>query len=59
VYAMPVGRKKTDSANFHVACQPVGNLRLNHERRLVDQNSASWNPLVSWLRQVQTLMAAA
>jgi hypothetical protein len=25
----------------------------------VDQTGASWNPLVSWLRQVQTLMAAA
>jgi len=26
---------------------------------VMDQTGASWNPLVSWLRQVQTLMAAA
>jgi hypothetical protein len=29
------------------------------ERRLVDQNSASWNRLTSWLRHVEALRAAA
>ena len=27
--------------------------------RLVDQNSGSWNPLASWLRQIEALRAAA
>jgi hypothetical protein len=31
------------------------NLRLIMERRLVDQNSASWNQLLPWLRRVDTL----
>jgi hypothetical protein len=26
-----------------------------HERRMVDQNSASWNRVVQWMRQLQTL----
>jgi hypothetical protein len=29
------------------------------ERRLVDQNSASWNRLASWLHRVEALRAAA
>jgi hypothetical protein len=37
----------------------VGNLRLNHERRLVDQTGASWNRLISWLREVGDIMRAA
>jgi hypothetical protein len=28
------------------------------ERRLVDQNSASWNPLIGWLRNTEALSAA-
>ena len=36
----------------------VGNLRLNYERRLVDQNIASWNQLMSWLRRVEVLQGA-
>jgi hypothetical protein len=30
--------------------------RPTGERRMVDQNSASWNPLFTWLGQVETLM---
>ena len=37
----------------------VGNLRLNHERRLVDQNSASWNRVVLWMRQLDGLIRAS
>ena len=33
----------------------VGNLRVNHERRLVDQNIASWNRVVLWMRQLESL----
>ena len=33
------------------------NFRLNHERRLVDQNRASWNPMVVWLRRLALLKA--
>ena len=33
----------------------VGNLRVNHERRLVDQMFASWNRIASWLRQIDGL----
>ena len=29
------------------------------ERRLVDQNSASWNPLISWLRRIDEISRAA
>ena len=29
------------------------------ERRVVDQNSGSWNRLTSWLRRVEALRAAA
>jgi hypothetical protein len=29
------------------------------ERRLVDQNSASWNPVSSWLRQIAALRAGS
>ena len=31
----------------------------SRERRMVDQNSASWNRLTSWLRRVEALRAAA
>ena len=27
--------------------------------RMVDQNSASWNPLIGWLRSVEALRSAA
>jgi hypothetical protein len=37
----------------------VGNLRLDHERRLVDQNSASWNRITVWLNRIQALQTAA
>jgi hypothetical protein len=36
----------------------VGNLRLNHERRLVDLNIASWNQSAYWLRQVAELRSS-
>ena len=26
---------------------------------MVDQNSASWNPLISWLRRIESLQRAA
>ena len=29
------------------------------EESLVDQNSASWNPLIRWMRQIERLRAAA
>jgi hypothetical protein len=29
-----------------------------HERRMVDQNIASWNRISSWLRQLKSLQAA-
>ena len=32
---------------------------LTGERRLVDQNSASWNQMSSWLKRVQALRTAA
>jgi hypothetical protein len=31
----------------------------DQERRLVDQNNASWNPLTSWLRNIEALRIAA
>ena len=37
----------------------VGNLRLDHERRLVAQNSVSWNRLEAWLRNVSGLQQPA
>jgi hypothetical protein len=30
-----------------------------NDLELVDQNSASWNPLLSWLRQLEALRRAA
>lgn len=33
----------------------AGNLRLNHERRLVDQTGASWNRISLWLSRIKTL----
>jgi hypothetical protein len=36
----------------------AGNLRLTGERRLVDQNIASWNPLISWLQRIERLKYA-
>jgi len=30
-----------------------------HERRMVDRNVASWNPLISWLRRIEVLRQAA
>jgi hypothetical protein len=29
------------------------------ERRVVDQNSGSWNPIVSWLRTIDVLRSVA
>ena len=29
-----------------------------HERRMVDQNIASWNPVISWLRRIERLKFA-
>jgi hypothetical protein len=37
----------------------VGNLRLPRERRLVDQNSASWNRISEWLRRLDAVCRAA
>jgi hypothetical protein len=37
----------------------VGNLRLNHERRLVDQNIGSWNQISEWLRRLDAVRRAA
>jgi hypothetical protein len=31
----------------------------SRERRMVDQNSASWNPLISWLWQIDRLRRVA
>jgi hypothetical protein len=32
---------------------------MTGERRLVDENSASWNHVTNWLRQVDQLQQAA
>jgi hypothetical protein len=37
----------------------VGNLRLNHERRVVAQIFTSWNPLTSWLGKIEQFSKAA
>jgi hypothetical protein len=37
----------------------VGNLRVNHERRLVDLTGAGWNPMIDWLRNVEALRKTA
>jgi hypothetical protein len=37
----------------------VDNLRLIMERRLVDQNVASWNRVASWLGHISHLHEAA
>jgi hypothetical protein len=37
----------------------VGNRRLDHERRLVDQNIASWNQIAPWLKRLNALRLAA
>jgi hypothetical protein len=39
--------------------KPVCDHVVVHERRLVDQNIASWNPLISWLRLIDRMRAAA
>ena len=36
----------------------VGNLRVDHERRLVDLTVPSWNRIVMWLRQLEGFRAA-
>ena len=37
----------------------AGNLRLTGERRLVDQNSASWNQIGEWLQRLERLQRAS
>jgi hypothetical protein len=48
-------------ARLRVASRRCGaaSFACNHERRMVDQNSASWNPLIDWLRQVDDIRRAA
>jgi len=43
------------------AATPLGETAFARlrERRLVDQNSASWNQIAGWLRQVDLIGAAA
>jgi hypothetical protein len=36
-----------------------GNLRLTGERRMVDQNSASWNQIEAWLNNLSGLRTVA
>lgn len=54
-----VARSKGGKAHLRGEAATEGNLRLNHERRLVDQTGASWNQIASWLRQVDGLRRPA
>ena len=40
-------------------CAMVGNLRLDHEWRMVAQIFPRWNPLTSWMRQIEDFQMAA
>ena len=46
---------------FVVWDRPIESAKLltELERRLVDQNIASWNHMSSWLRQIEALQGAA
>jgi hypothetical protein len=45
--------------NLLLACQPkLAPCGSASGRRLVDQNSASWNPVISWLRRIERLKFA-
>ena len=48
-----------DNLRQKVACQPKLAPASARERRLVDQNSASWNPLLDWLHQIDGLRPEA
>jgi hypothetical protein len=50
-----------EQARLRVASRRSGAASFagNHERRMVDQNIASWNPLVLWLRRVDSLRRVA
>ena len=47
------------SARLRAFGATAGNLRVDSERRSVDQTFESWNPLTSWLRRLEELRAAA
>ena len=50
-----------DQARLRVASRRYGaaSFAWSHERRMVDQNSASWNRIVGWLRQIDLVRLAA
>jgi hypothetical protein len=54
------GLRRFGAAVFAWLAEPKLTLGVSsRERRLVDQNSASWNPMISWLRSVEALRKAA
>lgn len=54
--AQPKLARRQDRPAFAKAS--AGILRLNHERKMMDQLHASWNRLASWLRQIDGLRRA-
>ena len=54
---LPTVARSGPDAHLRGFAATVGNLRLDHEN-LVAQISPSWNPVISWLRQMQRLKFA-
>ena len=54
-------RSLAGQARLRVALRRYGaaSFACIHERRMVDQSSASWNHITLWLRQLQELRVAA
>jgi hypothetical protein len=63
---------RREPCRVRVACQPklvgaesarlralAGNLRVDSERRLVDQNRASWNQVKAWLGRLVAVQRTA
>ena len=58
----PIGVRAPEDTILRVRVSSLGlpaETRPKGERRMVDQNSASWNPLISWLCQIDQLWRAA
>ena len=54
-------RSGTGQARLRVALRRYGaaSFACIHERRMVDQNSASWNQISPWLKRLDALRLAA
>ena len=48
-------RQGYSPVHLHRCAATVGNLRVDRERRLVDQKSTTWNQIALWLSRLATL----